>query len=873
MQQIGPYQVLREIGRGGMGVVYLARDDRLGRDVAIKALPEELSQDAGRLERFEREARTLASLSHPNIAAIHGLEEQGGTKYLVLEYVEGETLADRLDRGPLGVDEAVEVAVGIARGLEAAHEAGVVHRDLKPANIKITPGGRVKVLDFGLAKTDSGASSTGSGLSQSPTVTSPVPQHSPTIPGAILGTAAYMSPEQARGRRVDKRTDIWAFGVILYEMLMGASPFIGETATDSLGAVLHKAFEFERLPPQTPPGVRRVLGRCLERDRDLRYHDIADARIELGRPDEVAPGITGDEAGRGRLPWAIVVSLIVAVGAAGWGVGFMGRSPVGLGVKKYDVFAAADPGELDAARPQISPDGKRIAFIHAGQIHVRGLEDFESSPIPGTERAQSVFSSPDSEWIGYLTPGAIHKIDPRRGGAIRLGEAPGRLYEGSGGGWMSDGSIVFGHEADLYRISAGGGPATVVFKGDGGPVYHLHDPTVVPGTTTVLFVEHRTARAYAICALRDGEKTVLLERESEEVVQPAYSTSGHLLFSQGYGDKSVWAVGFDLESLELRGSPFLVVGEAELPSVSTDGKLCVHRGNADQDGELAWVDLEGNVAPLGVRVSEIVIPAVSPDQRWIAYSGGEIDMQHDVWVHDLQRGTNSRLTFFEGMVGPLCWSADGGEVAVLELAPSRDALALTHFYAADGSGPTREPVEGFAIRLDEDGSVVVCVSDIERQLTRVIRYGPDGQEDGQPLELGTQNSFAAISPDGTLLAYAMAAGAEQQVYCTRYPEGTGRWQVSTDGGNSPRWSSDGTKLLYQSPDDATIYSVEVTSEPSVQFGIPRALIDAESLGLSLTSGWNISPDGERIITIKSSEMEGRVSTISVVEDWIAEFTE
>lgn len=396
LERVGPFEVLREVGRGGMGVVYLARDTRLDREVAIKALPEHLASDRSRLERFEREAKTLAGLSHPNVAGIHGVEEQGGSRYLVLEYVDGETLADRLDRGPLPVDDAVEYAVQIAAGVEAAHEAGVIHRDLKPANIKITPDGEAKVLDFGLARVEEAGSSTGA--LDSPTMTQR-PQHSPTIEGAILGTAAYMSPEQARGRRVDKRTDIWSFGVLLYEMLVGASPFHGETATDSIGAVLHKDLDVQRLPSETPAHVRRVLDRCLVRDKNLRYRDIGDVRVELLTPS--APATTTTPA-PGRARTLVGVMSVVSAICVGLALLMWMRAGASMPTQTASAARLAFPVSLlrdgaprtgDSRDFALSSDGTRLvvsATVGSERgLWLRSLASDTALLLPGTEGASS----------------------------------------------------------------------------------------------------------------------------------------------------------------------------------------------------------------------------------------------------------------------------------------------------------------------------------------------------------------------------------------------------------------------------------------------------------------------------------------------------
>ena len=412
-KQIGPYEITREIGRGGMGVVYLARDERLDRDVAIKALPVELADDPVRLERFEREAKTLAQLNHPNVAGIHGVEEQDGQRFLILEYVEGETLGERLDHGPIPVDEAIEIAIEIAKGVEAAHEASVIHRDLKPDNIKITPDGHVKVLDFGLAKAEESSTSTVQG--DSPTVMS---RHSPTIPGAILGTAAYMSPEQARGRKVDKRTDTWSFGVVLYEMLTGASPFAGESASDSIGAVLHKNIELDRLPASTPRGVGRILSRCLERDRDFRSRDIGDVRIELDRamsestePSDQRKSTPRSLALAAAAGWIIVTGGVLSIVTGVWNTGepLVALTPV------HSSILAPDGYTIESFA--ISPDGAQVSMIvvpgeiglvpgpRRSLLYVRELASGQVKPVAGSDGAFTHRYSPDGSAIAFVTRG------------------------------------------------------------------------------------------------------------------------------------------------------------------------------------------------------------------------------------------------------------------------------------------------------------------------------------------------------------------------------------------------------------------------------------------------------------------------------------
>jgi hypothetical protein len=541
--RIGPYLIVRELGRGGMGVVYLAMDTRLDRQVAIKALPVELASDPARLERFEREARTLAQLNHPNLAGIHGVEEQDGAKYLVLEYVEGETLAEMLDRGPLPVEDAIELAVQIAAGVEAAHEAGVIHRDLKPANIIVTPDGQAKVLDFGLARTDEGGQSS-SGALDSPTMTTPHPQHSPTIAGAILGTAAYMSPEQARGRRVDKRSDIWSFGVVLYEMLTGASPFVGETVSDSIGAVLHKDLDLNRLPPETPANVRRVLDRCLVRDRNLRYRDIGDVRIELERAGEHQPVVATARHGV-PIAWlaAAIFVAIAGVGAA-W---FLKPTPP-IEPDPPVRLSIPLPEGMEIAGPiAISPNGEIIAFTASDafgvvRLYTRRLDGYEINEIENSVGAYAPFFSPDSASIGFAARGYLVRVPAEGGQAIRLINT---TEDFGGGSWGEDDTILYSEVlgSAIKRVGADGrryDDVTALVPGDG---FYAHVwPQYIPGTRKVLFTAWKDSSTQGvgggrILDLDTGEHRRVGFGNSEFGWPSRWVASGHLILERFWSNE------------------------------------------------------------------------------------------------------------------------------------------------------------------------------------------------------------------------------------------------------------------------------------------------------------------------------------------------
>ncbi|MFT5424860.1 MAG: Tol biopolymer transport system component [Phycisphaerales bacterium] len=668
--QIGAYRVEGEVGRGGMGVVYRAIDTRLEREVAIKALPEELAGDAGRLERFEREAKTLASLNHPNVGGILGIEEQDGadgtkSKYLVLEFVDGETLADRLDHGALDVDDAIELAVQIAAGVEAAHEAGVIHRDLKPANIKITSEGVAKVLDFGLAKADEGQTS-GSSLSQMPTMTTPA--RPATVEGAILGTAAYMSPEQARGRRVDKRTDIWSFGVVLYEMLVGASPFVGETATDSIGAVLHKDLDFALLPKNAPAGVRRVLARCVERDKSLRYRDIGDVRVELLR----AKNESIDESGGSDKPKAArlaVLSLgVIALVVLGVMIGH-GSSPKAVPVVRQMTVDSPAGAQInfsgdDAGPVAVSPDGTMVVFTAAveGQeqrLWLRRLGERDATELIGTDGAMFPFWSPDSKSVGFFTPDLVRRVDLASRTTITVTETGAAR----GGTWTHDGRIIFSprFRTPLVIVDAGGGDSEWLTEFEIDP----NDPEETLHTT------HRWPQA-----LPDGEHFLYLAANSDpEKTQYEALYLGSLdgsppkrIMSCKYGavyhdgwllfvrDGVLLASRLNLNTAELTGELRVLAKDIAGDLSTWHGQFSVggdvlvyNRLNASRaetgrtQADRAGFGFEGDQVTLYMRDSRVAtnyavgVPhlemSLSPDGTSIALSVPDEDGMHDLWLY------------------------------------------------------------------------------------------------------------------------------------------------------------------------------------------------------------------------------------------------
>jgi len=874
---IGPYTITRELGRGGMGVVYLGHDTRLDRAVAIKALPEALAQDPERLARFEREARTLASLNHPNIAGIHGVEEHEGARYLVLEYVEGETLAEMLDRGPLPVDEAIELAVQIAAGVEAAHEAGVIHRDLKPGNIIITPEGKAKVLDFGLARVEE-ASGSSSGSSMSPTMTSPA-QHSPTMPGVILGTAAYMSPEQARGRRVDKRTDIWSFGVVLYEMLVGASPFVGETVSDSIGAVLHKEVDLDRLPPGTSANMRRVLRRCLERDKAKRYRDIGDAALDLRAPDEptgVAPPPAASRTKRtALLATAFLLGAAVIAGAV-W-LRPAAPAPAPPEPKRFGLSGFDMPVDAFTSLA-ISPTGDSVTLRGrepGGEVplQVRPLDSLESRPIPGSESGWLPFYSPDGRRVGFFALGDIKAASVSGGEARRIATS---TYGFNGGAWLEDDTIIFtgGSSASFYSVPALGGEIEALEPILPDDAEYVASPSPIPGADAVLCSVGRAGRSDIGVYSRSENRVRIL---AENGFQPVYAASGHVLYQRAQSGPLV-ALPFDAERLVATGDAFeLTTGGGARPSFQTqlyaiaaDGTLATIAPDVIQDAsELVRFDAAGKVEVLAEVEGIVDLPRLSRDGTRIAYRMPSPACE--IWVLDLERGTTTRITR-EGDNHGVVWSADDEHIITFRLGLSSGRTVKLR---ADGVGEAevlQDPIDDtlYAIAATaEDREVLLAgrgsglsdlagvgVLDVERN--EVL---PAGQE-----QLTIRG--AALSPDRRLIAYSSMLSGRSEVYLQPWPDLDSRVQVSAGGGAQPAWSRDGSTLHYRRGN--TMYAVDVRHDDELIVGRPVEAFDIQfNEGPFGLAGYD--PDNEGgFIAVRSAAGDPTANQVEVVLNFFTE---
>jgi len=835
-RQIGPYSIVRELGRGGMGVVYLARDTRLDRDVAIKALPEHLAQDPDRLARFEREAKTLAQLNHPNVAGIYGVEEHEGARYLVLEYVEGETLADRLDRGPITVDEAIDLAVQVAAGVEAAHDAGVIHRDLKPGNVIVTPEGNAKVLDFGLARSEESSSSTNASPTD-PTITSPV-MHSPTMPGVILGTAAYMSPEQARGRKVDKRTDIWSFGVVLYEMLTGTSPFVGETVSDSIGAVLHKDVDLERLPPSTPANVRRVLARCLARDKAKRYRDIGDVTLDLHATD-VAAGFVPAAPTPSRTRRAALLALAFLLGAAVITGAIWLRpsapAPEPPQPKRFGIGGFNMP--VDAFTSiAISPLGDSLVVRSrepGGEVmlRVRPLDSLESRSIPGSQSGWLPLYSPDGRRIAFFALGEIRVASVSGGEARTVANTEGGF---TGGTWMDDGSILFTggfNQSVVFQFPSSGGEVQALETMLPEGADFLAAPSRVPGADAVLCVVGRAGRNdIGVFTRSDGRVRIL----TENGFQPVYAASGHIVYQRA-DNGPLMALPFDAERLVATGPPFELQGggvrpsyQTQLYAIAVDGTFAMIAPHVIEDAtELVRFDAAGKAETLH-RVEGIIdLPRLSHDGRRVAYR--EPAPNCNIWVLDLERGTTTRITR-EGDNHGIVWSADDEHIITYR---REQGDGRTVRLRADGAGEARAlqtpgPNNLYTIAATADDAQVLLTGRLSDGTSQLAALSLLDVGNGQmrPASDGRLDLRGAVlSPDNQLIAYASMQSGGSEVYLQPFPGLDRRVQVSSGGGAQPAWSRDGRALYYRRGE--TIYAADVQYDDELVVGRPVAAFDAQ----------------------------------------------
>jgi eukaryotic-like serine/threonine-protein kinase len=920
--RLGVYEVTVQIGEGGMGQVFRARDTKLNRDVALKVLPDSLASDADRLARFTREAQLLASLNHPHIAAVYGLEEYpstesgraGGGRALVMELVEGGDLSQRIARGAIPVDEALPIAKQIAEALEAAHEQGIVHRDLKPANIKVRPDGTAKVLDFGLAKAMDPSPSSGN-VTQSPTITAPAM----TRAGIILGTAPYMAPEQARGQAVDKRADIWAFGCVVYEMLTGQRAFKGEQMPDVLAAVLRQDLDWGRLPAATSPRVRRLLVRCLDRDPRMRLRDIGEARVEIEKAiagvvddDAAAPPTTSATSAVARRRTVAIASAALLVGAAGaalatWAL--MRSAPMTLHPMRFAVVppvAQALSITANTRHVLLSGDGTHLVYVSGNerQLLVRPIGALDAIPLPGTTNALSPFLSPDGRWVGFFTSTELRKVSIAGGPPVTLCPIVGAPR---GASWGPDDTILFAtadSTTGLLSIAAVGGQPAVLTTPTAQGEDHLF-PSILPGGRAALFTVWSSSGGIetAQVAVRDlatGRTTTLIRggsqaeyvappNTSESSEQPRPGRDGYLVYA---GAGTLHAVRFDPVTLAVGSNPVLAVeavttkgsGAAEF-SVSRTGALVYVPGGAGARS-LVWVTRDGREEPVEYappRAYQLL--RLSPDGTRVALDIR--DPLGDIWILDLVRQTLTRLTDSPAGEGSPVWTPDSRRVL---FASSRTGVFNIYAQAANNTGTverlTTSPNNQFPDSISPDGARLVLREDVPTTGVdlRVLLLAPStapvagpsappGTPSARHTEALVQTTFTEahgeLSPDGHWLAYVSNESGRNEVFVRPFPTvDAGRWTISTSGGSSPVWARRGTELFYR---DATgaLNRVPIRTAPTFSASAPTRMFETRYYAGEGGYNYGVSPDGQRFLMIKAAGTDQTPSMI-VVLNWLEE---
>jgi len=867
-KQIGAFKITEVIGRGGMGVVYKGRDTRLDRVVAVKVMPSHLLEDTTAQTRFRREARLLASLSHPNIGAIYDIIEQArGVSYLILEYVPGETLAERIAGGALKVQEVLAVALQIAEAVSAAHKEGVIHRDLKPGNIKITPEGKVKVLDFGLAKTGVSEGKKG--------------EITVTRPGRVIGTPAYMSPEQARGKAADNRSDIWSFGCVLYEMLTGRLAFEGETATDTLARIIEREPDWELLPRTTPMNIRILLRRCLAKDAQKRLQHMGDVVIELDETlslPAALPPITTPTVGEVRpAPWGLaiacsVVGIVVGLIAASIflsrpttpSVMTVAAAPTRravirlpenqvLGLYQSTTFANRRPAFA------LSLDGSRMVYVayvgETTQLFERLMDQLEVRPIPGTDGASSPFFSPDGLLVGFFADEKLKRVSLLGGESVTLCPAgdPG------GGCWGSDGMIYFSARGEgLSRVPAAGG--NVERMGTESERIIGAYPQVLPGGKAVLFSSEGAA-----FSLETGEKRILVQ--GAQHVQ--YAPTGHLVYARA---GAIEAVPFDLATLEVTGRAVPVIEQVLLDSVSgtaqfafsNDG-LLVYAPGADIGRSIpAWVDRQGNVEPLDMPAQNYGTPNVSPDGKKLAIVVNEL--QSNVYIYDIDMGLGTRLTL-EGNNSSPVWTPDGKRVTFSRRREGEEDCYL--FWAlADGSGKA-ELLYSAAFQIapyswSPDGKLLA----FNDEVSDIAVLSLDGlRELEYVLATPFMEVFPTFSPDGRYIAFASDRDGAFQVYVRPYPAMDRVVRISREFGEEPIWSASGDELFYRNRDKWMV--VSISTEPEFKAGIPQVVFEGPYVNVPGLS-YDVAPDGQRFLVLQPQYDDSKVRELHIVTNWFEE---
>ena len=906
--RIGAYELNGVLGAGGMGIVYRARDVKLQRDVALKVLPQAVALDPERVARFRREATVLASLNHPNIGGIYGFEDSGDVHALVLELVNGPTLADRIAQGPIPVDEALPIAKQIAEALEAAHEQGIIHRDLKPANIKLRPDGTVKVLDFGLAKAlEPSASPRAGTASLAPTITSPAVISGV---GVLLGTAAYMSPEQAKGHPADKRGDVWAFGCVLYEMLTGKRAFEGDDVTDTLAAVLRSEPDWAALPPSLPPAITDVIKAALIKDRRRRIADVAVASFAFDRLAAISSPLPRGFSPRHRLAWTVVtVIAALAFGTFGWWMGMRNAPSERAATARFTILLPEGQRFSNTGRNvlALSPDGRYLVYVANFRLNIRSLDRIDPKPIPGTESSgganspgatRSPFFSPDGQWIGYWQDGQIRKVGVNGGAPVPICAVTNPF----GISWTKDGTILYAEGGTIWRVPDSGGQPQPIVKIASGLV---QSPEALPDTDAIIFTLYSFGAAtqpqIIIRSVTTGTQRMIIRAGADA----RYVASGHLVYFAG---STLLAVPFDIRTLSVTGVPTVIaehVASGGVPGRSPDrgiGQFVISKNGTlayitgtfveSRARTLVWADRSGREQSLGLEPRPYVYPRLAPDGTRVGLTVP--DEEQDVWIWDIQRKTLTRFTFDPADDRYSSWTPDGRRIA---FSSSRGGEAGLWWQAADGTG-TPERLAAFPLNqylyflpttwspdaMHVVGTATPGGGGFEGAAPGVIGPAtPDiwmltmtGQRRFTPL---LQTAYAErnpeISPDGRWIAYESLESGRPEVYVRPFPDiSNGKWQVSTAGGSQPLWSRDAAELFFVSGSNE-LMTAQVKGHAPFVTATPKKVIDGKyvwSVPAYAGRMYDVSADG-RFLMMKELAEPGQTSTpasVIVVEHWFEE---
>ncbi len=878
--KLGPYEILGTLGAGGMGEVYAAKDTRLDRTVAIKVLPEHLSASEEIKQRFEREAKVISSLSHPNICTLFDVGHDDGVDYLVMEHLEGESLQERLEQGPLPMDQVLSLGIQIADALDKAHKNGVVHRDLKPGNVMLTEGG-VKLLDFGLAKyqmpeAEVSSASFSRMLTETP-ASAPL-----TVEGTILGTFQYMSPEQIEGQEADARSDIFSLGAVLYEMATGKKAFAGQTQASLIGSIMHSAPEpVSQVVPLAPPAFDRVIQTCLSKEPDERWSNAHDLKLQLqwiaegGSQVGIPAPVSAKRKNRERIAWAAAALALIAAGL--FAVLWTQRAPEPLQVVRFEVGYPEGLPVIDS--PKLSPDGRYLAFNAideqgTSQIWVRPLNALEAQPLPGTEGTTRPFWSPDSTHLGFFAGGKLKKIAVSGGPAQTICDAP----TGADGSWGESGVILYdGTGTDpIRRVSSGGGiPTTEIDPGESEGGLSIGWPQFLPGGERFLWVSFEGAEpAVKLSSLGGGEAVTVLPGQS----RVEYAPPGYLVYVR---ESTLVAQPFDADSGQISGEPVPLAEDLGIDTVglahfsASHTGVLAYRGGEAGGGQLLWTDLQGEVLKAEGDPGEIRTSSLSRDGRWLAMAMSAGSMEStDIWIRDLVRGVTSRFTFEETDEANPKWDPDGSRIAYSSQNENQDNIFLK---AVGGTGEPELLLASETAQYPADWSLdgrYLLLYDRHPETSWDLWYldleAPERQ--GVPY---LKSQFAEVrprfSPNGRWVVYQSNESGRGEIYVQAFPGPGGKWQISTDGGAEPQWHPSGNALYYLAP-DTNLMRVDVQTGETFEAGIPEPVFQISLRPITTESRYWLAPDGERFLLLGSLQGESTPPT-TIVLNWHAEQTQ